>query len=74
MLLNIFILSADGTLFETDDIMVFKSINIYFTVVNVLEMWIKLSSTGIKSYFTGGKFNIFDAFIVIISIADCVVS
>lgn len=54
--------------------MVLEKINIVFTVIFALEMVVKLIAVGIKSYFVGSWFNVFDSIIVIASLVDIIVS
>jgi hypothetical protein len=53
---------------------VLEIINIVFTVIFSIEMIIKMLAVGIKNYFKGSAFNIFDSVIVFASIIDLLTS
>lgn len=48
-------------------------INIVFYVIFTLEMILKMLAVGIKQYVSATRFNVFDAFIVIISTVDIII-
>lgn len=72
VLMNTFILMLEGL--TSDDIGLFLDIlNSVFTIIFILELFIKLSALGFKKY-VQNYFNIFDAVIVCISIIEFSIS
>jgi|Laugresu1bdmlbdd_1035124.scaffolds.fasta_scaffold33011_1 voltage-dependent calcium channel L type alpha-1S len=49
-------------------------VNIVFTIIFSSEMIIKMLAVGIKNYFKGSMFNIFDCGIIVASLVDIFLS
>ena len=64
-------LASDGL--YTDDTGLFTTLNAFFTLTFTVDMVLKIIGFGLKSYFRD-KMNIFDSFIVLISLAELIFS
>ena len=70
IILNTLVLSLDRYPVDLKETAILEKVNILFTVIFTLEMVFKMLAVGIRAYFRGGAFNIFDCVIVIASITD----
>jgi Ion transport protein len=70
IILNTLVLALDKYPVDLKQTSILEKVNIMFTLIFTLEMVIKMVAIGVKNYFKGGAFNIFDCVIVAASIAD----
>lgn len=78
VIINILVLALDRYQESFDDSIStaynFELCNMYFTLVYVIELWLKVTAFGLKSFISGPKFNMLDAGIVVVSVVDLVVA
>ena len=53
---------------------ILEKVNILFVAIFGIEMILKMLAVGIKNYFKGSMFNVFDCVIVIASVIDILVA
>ena len=71
--MNTYVLSQDKFPLEPAKAATIKSLNDLFTYIFMLEMFIKVNGLGFREY-ARDTFNLFDAFIVIVSIVEWVLN
>lgn len=74
IIINTLILSLDKYPVEINQTMVLEKLNYAFTAIFTLELIIKLLGVGIKTFFKGQWFNVFDSLIVLGSLVDIVIA
>ena len=74
IIVNTIILALDKYPINLDQTLVLEKLNIVFTIIFTLEMLIKIMALGLKNYFKGTMFNLFDCGVVIASIVDIFLS
>jgi Ion transport protein len=70
IILNTLSLAMDKYPIDLSQTNFLEKVNIVFTIFFLIEMIIKMLALGIKDYFKGSAFNIFDSVIVLASIID----
>jgi hypothetical protein len=74
IIINTIILALDKYPIDMDQTIFLEKLNIVFTIIFTLEMFIKMLAVGLKNYFRGTMFNVFDCGVVIASIIDIFLS
>jgi len=74
IIINTIILALDKYPVDIDQTIFLEKLNIVFTIIFTLEMFIKMLAVGLKNYFRGTMFNVFDCGVVIASIIDIFLS
>jgi hypothetical protein len=74
IIINTIILALDRYPIDIDQTIFLEKLNIIFTIIFTLEMFIKMLAVGLKNYFRGTMFNVFDCGVVIASIIDIFLS
>ena len=74
IIVNTIILALDKYPINLDQTLVLEKLNIVFTIIFTFEMLIKIMALGLKNYFKGTMFNLFDCGVVIASIVDIFLS
>jgi hypothetical protein len=74
IIVNTIILALDKYPINLEQTEVLEKLNIVFTIIFTFEMLIKIMALGIKNYFKGTMFNVFDCAVVIASIVDLFLS
>ena len=74
IILNTIILALDRYPINITENNVVEKINIAFTAIFTIEMILKMTAMGIKKYYVGSMFNIFDSILVFLSIVDLFLS
>lgn len=57
-----------------ETIEILENLNIFFITIFTLELILKLTAYGIKNFFKESAFSYFDTMIVLVSLADVIVS
>ncbi len=74
IIINTIILALDKYPIDVDQTILLEKLNIVFTIIFTFEMFIKMLAVGLKNYFRGTMFNVFDCGVVIASIVDIFLS
>jgi hypothetical protein len=74
IIINTVILALDKYPENLEQTEVLEKLNIVFTIIFTFEMLIKMLAVGLKNYFKGTMFNVFDCGVVIASIVDIFLS
>ena len=74
VIINIIVLSVDHYPENGKSIINMELCNMYFTLVYFIEVWIKVTAIGVRSYLGESRFNIFDIIITLVSIVDILIS
>ena len=74
IILNTVVLALDRYPIDLEQTKILDKVNIFFTLIFVLEMIVKMVAVGIKHYLKGSFFNVFDSIILISGMVDLFVS
>lgn len=71
---NLLVLASDHYPLDKESLHTQEAMNIFFTLIFMLEIVIKLKAYGLRNYFNETNFHFFDVFIGILSFLDVIIS